>query len=91
VPVYAQYLIIRGAQWVAANDSGIRLISAGPISSARDRVNIVNSIKGKEVFQQFITVEHYNASEIIECYAAQNSSTNIDVYPYIFAIVLKRL
>ena len=76
---------------MAANDSGTRRISARSTEGARDQTNIINSIKGKVLYQQFITVERYDVGEIIECYASQNSGTNVNVYPYIYTITLKRL
>jgi len=91
VNTHAQYLVIRGANWVAANDTGTRLIAVRSVEGARDQTNIINSIKGKVMYQQLITVERYDVGEIIECYASQNSGTNIKVYAYIYTITLKRL
>ena len=91
VSVHAMYLVIRGVHWYE-NDSGIRLISGSEIvGQRRDLTNIVNAVKGEPTYQEFITINEYTVGQVIENYAAQNSGVNINAYPYIYAIILKRL
>jgi hypothetical protein len=88
VPVYAYYLVIRGVNW-SKNSSGIRLISDNPNGNGRNQTHTMNPVSGESLYQQYVMLELRNVGQTIECYAAQNSGTDITVYPYINAILLR--
>lgn len=73
------------------NSNGIRLIASIPLGGARQQMNTVNPVIGEQLFQQFTTLEAHSIGETVECYAAQNSGVNIDVYPYLYTFILRRL
>ena len=73
------------------NGNGIRLITSVLEGAGRSAVNVINAISGIELYQQFISINNCNAGQTINVYAAQNSGANINAYPYIYAIILKRL
>ena len=90
VSIYAYYLTILGVNWLS-NSKGIRVIGTMPQGGSRYQTDCINPVNGEQSFQQLIGVGGYSVGQTIDCYASQNSGENISAYPYIFAIMVRRL
>ena len=87
----AYYLVIRSTNWSSTNTSGVRAIASTSTENARHQISTITPASGGNTFQQFITIERFNVGQTIECYAFQNSGNDMDTFPFIYAIILKRI